>query len=76
VEDEKAARRSQVGYVEIVLEKAVENDIPELTEVMTRALDTSILRMMNNCHLTCVLKNKPSHRSDRAERQTIRTSYM
>ena len=39
VEDEMAARLSQVGNLEIVFKKAVENDIPELTEVMTRAFD-------------------------------------
>ena len=48
MEDEMAARRSQVGNNEIVFEKAVENDIPELTEVMTRAFDDDTRRFRGN----------------------------
>jgi hypothetical protein len=48
MEDEMEARRSQVGSLEIIFKKAVENDIPELTEVMTRAFDDDTRRFGGN----------------------------
>jgi ribosomal protein S18 acetylase RimI-like enzyme len=48
MEDEMEARRSQVGSLEIMFKKAVENDIPELTEVMTRAFDDDTRRFGGN----------------------------
>ena len=48
MEDEMATRRSLVGNLEIVFKKAVKNDIPELTKVMTRAFDDDTRRFRGN----------------------------
>jgi hypothetical protein len=41
-----AVRRSQGVNPEIIFEKAVENDIPGLTEVMTQAFDDDTRRLL------------------------------